>query len=84
VKKSSEKRAKNVFLYSHENRDQKIRGKKRAKQIFHKQKNIAFKKFWAKNRRKKVRKTFFYIQTNTVTKNGWGKKRESIFPETHE
>ena len=58
-KKSSGKSAKNVFLYSHEYRDQKIGGSKRAKQFFQKHKNSANKKCWEKNRRKKVRKTFF-------------------------
>ena len=83
-KKSSEKSAKNVFLYSHEYRDQKMGGKKRAKQFFQKHTNSTSKKCWEENRRKKVRKTFFYIRTNIVTKK-WGEKtRETIFPETHE
>ena len=58
-KKSSEKSAKNVFLYSHEYRYQKMGTTKRAKKIFQKHINSASKKFWEKNRRKKVRKTFF-------------------------
>ena len=79
-KKSSEKSAKNVFLYSHEYRDQKMGGKKRAKQFFQKHTNSANKKCWGKNRRKEVRKTFFFIHTNIVTKK-WGEKtRETIFP----
>ena len=74
----------NVFLYSHEYRDQKIGETKRAKQFFQKQTNSANKKCWKKNRRKKVRKTFFYIHTNIVTKK-WGEKtRVTIFLETHE
>ena len=77
-KKSSEKSAKNVFLYSHEYRDKKMRGKKHAKQFFQKHINSANKKCWEKNRRKKVRKMFFYIHTNIVTKYG-GKTRETIF-----
>ena len=83
-KKSSEKSAKNVFLYSHEYRDQKMGGKKRAKQFFQKHTNSASKKCLGKNRRKKVRKTFFYIHTNIVTKKWGGETRETIFPETHE
>jgi len=75
-KKSSEKSAKNVFLYSHEYRDQKMGGKKFAKQFFQKQTNSASKKCWEKNCRKKVRKTFFYIHTNTVTKK-WGRKKSA-------
>jgi len=80
-KKSSEKNAKNVFLYSHEYRDQKMGGgKKRAKQYFQKHTNSANKKCWGKNRRKEVRKTFFFIHTNIVTKK-WGEKtRETILP----
>ena len=81
-KKSSEKCAKNISLYSHEYRDQKMGGKTR-ETIFQKHTNIASKKCWGKNLRKKVRKTFFYIHTNIVKKNG-GKKRETIFPETQE
>jgi len=57
---SSEKSAKNVYLYSHEYRDQKMGGNKRAKQFFQKHTNSARKKCWEKNRRKKVRKTFLY------------------------
>ena len=67
-KKSSEKSAKNVFLYSHEYRDQKIGGTKRAKLFLQKQTISASKKCLEKNRRKKVRKTFFYIHTNIVIK----------------
>ena len=81
-KKSSQKSAKTLFLYSHEFRDQKM-GEKSAEQFFHKHANSASKKCWEKNRRKKVRKTFFYIHTNFVTKK-WGEKtRETIFPGTH-
>ena len=83
-KKSSEKSEKNVFLYSHEYRDQKIGGEKSAKQFFQKYTNSASKKCWGKNRRKEVRKTFFNIHTNIVTKKWGGKTRETIFPETHE
>ena len=43
-KKSSEKSAKKRFLYSHEYRDQKMGGKKRAKQIFQKHTYSASKK----------------------------------------
>ena len=80
----SEKTGKNVFLYSHEYRDQKMWDKKLTKKFFQKQKNCASKKCWGKNRRKKVRKTFFYIHTNIVKKKWGGKMRETIFPETQE
>ena len=65
-KKLSEKTAKNVFLYSHKYREQKMVGTKRAKQFLHQHTISASKKCWEKNRRKKVRKTFFYIHTNIV------------------
>ena len=59
-KKSSEKSAKNVFLYSHEYRAERIGGNKGAKQFFQKHSNNANKKkFGKKNRRKKVRKNHF-------------------------
>ena len=81
-KKSSEKSAKNVFLYSHEYRDQKMGGTKRAKQYFQKHNISARKKTFGKYRRKKVRKTFFYIHTNIVTKK-WGTKRAKQFFQKH-
>ena len=68
-KKIFEKMRNNVFLYSHEYRDQKMGGKKRAKQFFQKHTNIAWKNVGKKNRRKKVRNNFFYIHTNIVTIN---------------
>ena len=59
-KKLSEKSAKNVSLYSHEYRYQKMGGgKKRVKQFFQKHKNSAIKKCWGKNRRKKCEEGFF-------------------------
>ena len=83
-RKSSEKSAKNVFLYSNEYHDQKMGGIKCAKQFFQKHKNSARKKCWGKNRWKKVLKTFFYIHTNIVTTKWGGKNaRNKIFPETH-
>ena len=82
-KKSSERSEKNVFLFI-EYRDQKMGGKKRAKQILEKHTNSANKKCWGKNRRKEVRKTFFFIHSNIVTKKWGGKTRETFFPETQE
>ena len=74
---------KTFFLYSHEYRDQKVGGTKRAIQFFQIHTNSASKKCGGKNRRKEERKTFFYIHTIIVTKK-WGEKtRETIFPETH-
>ena len=78
-KKSSEKSSKNVFLYSHEYRDQKMWGKKHAKQFFQKNTNSANKKCWEKNRRKKVRKMFFFIFTQILLQNMGGKNARNNF-----
>jgi len=78
LKKIEKKR----FLYSHEYRDQKMGGNKRAKN-FCRNTIIVRAKNWEKSS-EKVRKMFFYNHTNIVTKK-WGEKtRETIFPETHE
>jgi len=66
-KKIVGKSAKNVFLYSHEYRDQKMEGKKRAKQFFQKHTNSASKKVGEKNVGKSA-KNVFYIHTNIVIK----------------
>ena len=58
-KQSSEKSAKNVFLYSHEYRDQKMGGTKRSKQFFQQDTNSASKKCWEKIFGKKCEKRFF-------------------------
>jgi len=84
LKKSSEKSAKNVYLYSHEYRDQKMGGTKRAKQFFQQHTNSASKKCWEKIIGKKCEKRFFIFTRISRPKNGGGKTRETIFPETHE
>jgi len=81
-KKSSEKIAKSVFLYSHEYRDQKV-GEQNARNNFSRNtlivraKNVG-KKFVGG----KCEKRFFNIHTNIVTKKWGGETRETIFPET--
>ena len=81
-KKFSENSAKNVFLYSHEYRDQKM-GEQNARNNFSRNtlivraKNVG-KKFVGE----KCEKRFFNIHTNIMTKNGRNKTRETIFPET--
>ena len=82
-KNSLEKRAKKVFLYSDEYRDQKMGGTKRAKQFFQKHTNSASKKCCGKNRRKDVRKNFFIYTRISLPKNEGGKTRETIFASTH-
>ena len=58
-KKSSEKSAKNVFLYSHEYRDQKMGGKKREEKIVIKHTNRVSKNCWKKIVWKNCENTFF-------------------------
>ena len=83
-KKSSEKSAKNVFLYSHEYCVQKMGGQNARNNFSRNTLIVRAKNVVEKNRRKKVRKTFLYIHTNNVNKK-WGEiTRETIFPETHE
>jgi len=82
-KKIVGKKCENVFLYSHEYRDQKMRGKKLAKQFFQKHPNSASKKCLEKNLRKIVRKRFLYSHEYRDQKMG-GKTRETIFQETQE
>ena len=82
-KKSSEKSEKNVFLYSHEYRYQKMGATKRAKHFFQKHTNSASKKILGKKSSEKSAKNVFYIHTNIVTKKWGQQKRETIFPETH-
>ena len=72
VQNSSEKSAKKLFLYSHEYRDQKMKGKKPAKKFCQKHTNSGSKKYWEKIVSKCAKKRF-YSHTNVVTKK-WGGK----------
>jgi len=58
-KKTSEKSANNVFLYSHEYRAEKIGGKKGGKLFSRSNRIMRAKNVGEKYRRKKIRKTFF-------------------------
>jgi len=71
-KKSSEKSAENVFLYSHEYRDQKM-GVQNARNNFSSKTLKVRQKNVGKNSSENVRKTFFYIHTNIVIKK-WGEQ----------
>jgi len=75
---------KNFFLYSQEYRDQKIGGKKGAKQFFQKLNEKCGQKIFGKNRRKKLRKKFFIFTRISCPKNGGKKRAKTIFPETHQ
>ena len=81
--KSSGNGAKKRFLYLHEYRDQKMGGKKRAKQFFHKHTNSASKNVGKKIVGKSAKKVFLYSHEYRELKMG-GKTREIIFKETHE
>jgi len=70
---------KNVFLYSHVYRDQKIGGGKRAKQFFQKHTNSASKKYWGKNSSERSpKKRFLYSQEYRDQKMG-GKNARNNF-----
>ena len=78
-KKSSEKSAKNVFLYSHEYRDQKMGGEKRSKQFFQKHTNSASKNVGEKIVGKKWEKRFFIFTQISLRKNGGEKRAKQFF-----
>ena len=81
-KKSSEKNAKNVFLYSHEYREQKMGGKNARNNFSRNTRIVREKNVGKKIVGKSAKNVFFYINTNIATKK-WGEKtRETIFPET--
>ena len=82
-KKSSEKSAKNVFLYSHEYRDQKMGGNN-SRNNFSRNKRIVRAINVGKISSEKSEKNVFYIHTKSLPKYGGEKTRETIFPETQE
>ena len=77
VKNWSEKSAKKLFLYSHEYRDQKMKGKKPAKKFFQKHTNSGSKKYWEKIVSKCAKKRFLYsheyCDQKNAKKNFWEK-----------
>ena len=83
-KKSSEKNAKIVFLYSHKYRYQKM-GEENALNNFSRYTRIVLSKNVGKKIvGKKCEKRFFIFTRISWPKNGGKKTRETIFPETHE
>ena len=74
----------NVFLYSHEYRDQKLGGKERPKQFFQKHTNSVRKNVGKKIVRIKCETSFIIFTRISWPKKGGEKTRETIFPETHE
>ena len=81
-KKSTQKREKKRFLYSHEYRDKKWEGKKRAKEFFQKHTNSA-KINVGKKSSQKSEKNNFFSQEYRDQKICGKKTRETIFPETN-
>ena len=81
-KKSSEKSAKNVFLYSHKYRN-KIWGGETRETIFQKHKNSAIKKCREKNRRKNCAKNVFLYSHKYRDQKMGGKKRAKQFFQKH-
>ena len=72
----------NVFLYSHEYRDQKLGGKERPKQFCQKHTNSVRKNVGKKIVRKKCETSFFKFTRIAWPKMG-GKKRAKQFFQTH-
>jgi len=77
--KNAAKIAKKRFLYSHEYRDQKMGGKKHAKQFFQKQTNSARQICWGKKSLEKSAKTRFLYSHEYHDKKIGGKKRAKQF-----
>jgi len=82
-KKSTEKSAKNVFLYSHEYRDQKMGGKNARNNFSRKTRIVRAKNVGKKIFGKKCEKSILYSHEYRQQKTG-KKTREIIFPETRE
>ena len=81
-KKIVGKKCEKLFLYSHENRDQKMGGKTR-EIIFPQTRIVRAKNVGKKIVGKKCEKSFLYSHEHREQKMG-EKTREIIFPETHE
>jgi len=82
-KKSSEKSAKNVFLNSHEYRDQKMGGKNARNNFSRNTRKVRAKNVGKKIVGKSAKNVFLYSHEYHELKMG-GKTRETILPETHE
>ena len=81
-KKSSEKSAKKLFLYSHEYRDQKRW--ENARYNFSRNTRLVRAKNVGKKSSEKVRKKLFLYPHEYRGQKMVGKKRETILPETQE
>ena len=83
VKKSSEKNAKNFFLYSHEYRDQKMGGKNARNNFSRNTLIVRAKNVGKKIVAKSAKNRFLYSHEYRDQKRG-ERTRETIFPETHQ
>ena len=83
-KKSSEKSAKNVFLYLHIISCPKNVGEETRETIFPETHYQCEIKMLGKKSSEKSAKNFFYIHTNIVTKYGGGENARNNFSETQE
>ena len=82
-KKSSEKSAKKLFLYSHEYWDQNMGGKNAQNNFSWNTRIVQQKKVAKKSSEKSSKKRFLYSHEYRTKKMG-EKTRETIFPETQE
>ena len=80
--KSSERTEKNIFLYSHEYRDEKMGGQIVRNNFSRYTLIVRAKNVVEKNRRKKCEKRFFIFTRISLPKNG-GKKRAKQFFQKH-
>ena len=84
-KKSSEKNAKKLFLYSHEYRDQKMVGKNARNNFSRNTRIVRAKNVGKKIVGKKGEKRFLYSHEYRDQKMGSGKQaRNNFYPETQE
>ena len=83
-KKSWGKSEKNVFLYSHEYRIQKMGGKNARNNFSRNTRIVRAKNVGEKIVGKKSEKRSFIFTQISLRKNGGEKTRETIFPETQE
>ena len=74
---------KNVFLYSHEYRDQKMGGGNSQNNFSRNTRIVRTKNVGKKSSEKSAKNVFLYSHIISWPKNVVEKTRETIFPETH-
>ena len=83
-KKSSEKSAKNVFLYSHEYRPEKMGGKNDRNNFSRNTRIVRSKNIRKKKSEKSANNVSIYSHEYREQKMGGNKRAKQFFPETHE